>query len=257
MLNGFHQRSQAPELMDRPDADPAQLLRTVRQFTWTNLLFSRARTVLSRQILDAQEGSFSVLDVGAGGGDIMRWLVGECRRRGISVRVVCLDNDERITQFAQESCALYPEISVRTGDIRTFRDDENFDYVFCNNFLHHFADATIPDVLNEMWSLAHRGLIVSDIHRSQAAHIGYGLFAALFLHRSFARYDGLLSIRKGFRSAELRNLATRASLDRQARVDVIKLRPSRLILSAMKQQEIDVPTDTSSNRKGMHKCQTN
>ena len=87
-----------------------------------------------------------------------------------------------------------------------------------------------------MWGVAKRGLIVNDIHRSKAAYYGYGLFAALFLHRSFARYDGMLSIRKGFRPAELRILATQANLDDESQVDVTHLSPSRLILLALTQQ---------------------
>ena len=224
----FKKRSHLTELMDAPDANREALLRTVDQFTLINRLFSRSRTMLKRYVLAGQKGSFTMLDVGCGGGDIMRWLVQTCRKADLGVQVVCLDRDPRIVEFAQTRCHAFPEISIREGDVRELSLDREFDYVFCNNFLHHFRDPEIPEILSVMYRAATRALLISDIARSRSAYAGYGLFSTLFLHQSFAGYDGRLSIQKGFLQEDLVGFARKAGIWDASRVEAMW--PARLLL---------------------------
>jgi 2-polyprenyl-3-methyl-5-hydroxy-6-metoxy-1,4-benzoquinol methylase len=137
-VNPFAKRVGLPELMDLEDCDETKLLRTVNQFRLINRLFSAARPILTRYVLAEQQTSFSIVDVGAGGCDIMQWLVLKCRAKNIAVKVLCIDTDSRIVAFAQKACEAYPEIEICKKDVRDLVDIGRFDYVFANNFLHHF-----------------------------------------------------------------------------------------------------------------------
>ena len=205
-------RSDLPELMDDPSSDRRLLERTLRQFGLINRLFSRSDELLRRYLLDdmVRQGrtSATVLDVGAGAGDIARRLVRSARRRGLNLSITCLDSDHRVVQYAQRNLVNEPSITVQSGSIfePAHHRAQRYDYVFCNHFLHHLKDDEIARFLDIAHRITRRRLLVNDLLRSYWAALGYKLFAALFLRASFAQHDGVLSIRRGFRPAELRRL---------------------------------------------------
>lgn len=236
-MSAFAKRVFEPELMDAGSCDEEKLLRTIRQFRLINQFLTRSRWVLKRYLMAEVSEPFSIVDVGAGGGDIMQWLVGECRRRNVQVSVTCLDTDPRIVDFATRACSAYPEISVRQGDLRNLSEVGRFDYVFANHLLHHFSDWAIPEVLVKLWRVANRRLIINDLARSPVAYAMYWGFAGLFLRESFAKYDGLLSIRKGFVPAELQSFAESAGIG--DKTTILHCSPARLVMITEGADEID------------------
>jgi hypothetical protein len=58
-----------------------------------------------------------------------------------------------------------------------------------------------------MVRVADEAVIVNDLHRHWAALWGYRAFSRLFLRGHVIRYDGAVSVRRGFRSEELLQLA--------------------------------------------------
>jgi hypothetical protein len=58
--------------------------------------------------------------------------------------------------------------------------------------------------------------------------VWYSLFAAVFLHRSLAAADGKLSISKGFRPKELRELL--AGIERPERLEIRREPPGRVCI---------------------------
>lgn len=205
-------RCEQPELMDDPSSDRRQLERTLQQFGLINRLFSRSTGLLRRHLLDdmVQQGrsSATVLDVGAGAGDIARRLLQSARRRGLELSITCLDSDRRVVEYARRSLLSEHSITVRLGSIfeQVHHDGHEYDYVICNHFLHHLRDDEIARFLDIAHRITRRRLLANDLLRANWAVLGFRLFAALFLRGSFARHDGVLSIRRGFRPSELRRL---------------------------------------------------
>ena len=212
----FRERASGPERMDLPNCDPKRLLATVRQFRLINRLFSRSlfflEETLVQPLLRSGRREASFLEPGAGGCDVPLRLVERCRRLGIRIRVTCLEQDPRIVAFARERCREVPEIRVGEGDALAPGALDGHDFVFSNNFLHHMEEPEILTFLTSLASARPRGFLLNDLHRSLPAWIGYALFASVYLHRRFARYDGLLSIRRGFCSDELDALVRQAGL---------------------------------------------
>jgi 2-polyprenyl-3-methyl-5-hydroxy-6-metoxy-1,4-benzoquinol methylase len=162
----------------------------------------------------------------------MRGLALQCRAAKIPCHITLLDNDRRILDQTKAACEAFPEISVRPGTVWELNRLGRFDYVFCNHFLHHFSDSEIPNVLRTMYDAANGTLIVNDLRRSFFAYAAFTLFAGLFLHQSFAAYDGRLSIRKGFLEKELEAFAQSAGLEACAKIT--RLAPSRMLLIAVR-----------------------
>lgn len=216
-------RDNRSELMDDPSCDTKRLIRTVGQFEMINLLFTRSLHLATRYLIpqgeDNHSRSLSVLDIGAGGGDFARGLVRWAERHSIHLEITCIDLDPRIADFAREKCKGYSNITIEQGDIWSPElAKRTFDCVFANHFLHHIPDQSIPDALSLLNSLAQEKLLINDTRRSQLAYTGYAIFSRLFLHNSFAAYDGLLSIRKGFSKRELTDHIARAGLSNSLKV---------------------------------------
>ncbi len=213
--------------MDLPDSDPVRLRRTLRQLGWINRLLTGARGLLARTVLAdvrRRPGPCTLLDVGSGGADLALWLV----RREPCLRVTCLDHDPRAVEFARRQCAGTERIRVLLGPVSELGRLDGFDYVFANHFLHHLEDRLIAPTVAAMLGRARRLLVITDLLRSRASYFWYALAAGLFLHGSFAVYDGLLSIRRGFRPEELSALLARAAP--AGRLVVRRERPGRVVV---------------------------
>jgi 2-polyprenyl-3-methyl-5-hydroxy-6-metoxy-1,4-benzoquinol methylase len=220
-------RSRGLEWMDLPDSDPTRLERTLRQLSWINRLFTGARRLLERTILEdirRRPGPCTLLDVGAGGADLALWLV----RRAPSLSITCLDHDPRAADYARRQCAGVGRIWIELGSAAELERLASFDYVFANHFLHHLQDSQVAPTVAAMLGRAKRLLVITDLLRSRASYFWYALFAAAFLHGSFAAYDGLLSIRRGFLPEELSSLLARAAPE--GGLEVRRERPGRVVV---------------------------
>ncbi|HEY0082116.1 MAG TPA: methyltransferase domain-containing protein, partial [Pyrinomonadaceae bacterium] len=173
---------------------------------------------------------FSLLDVGAGSGELLRVAAREARARGWRARLVGLELNERSARAILEESHGFTEIGAVRGDaLHLPFADEAFDYVICSLFTHHFRDEGVVEILREFRRVARRRLFVIDLHRHALAYFLYTTVGRLFLHNRLVREDGALSIRRGFRAGELRRLAEQAQL---AHVEVRRRFPFRLVLSA-------------------------
>ena len=230
------------ELMDESDADEERLRRTIGQFGVLNALFSRSRFLMRRyffSVMEAEPGrAWTLLDIGAGGCDLDRWFVTRARRKGIRVSVTAVDHDARIVPWAREACAAFPEITVLEGDALEIDRLGRFDFVFSNHTLHHLGDPDIERVLELVSRSAARAVVLNDLARSIWAYIGYSIFTGLFVHRSFAFYDGRLSIRRGFAREELEAMASRVD---SGAYSVVGVRPARLAI-VKTAKSLDAPT---------------
>lgn len=200
-------RSYEEELMDRADADPHRLKKTIEQFALLNRLFSAALPLFKKVILPTlladPAREWTLLDFGSGGGDIDRDIVRLCRRRGLKVKITALDLDPRVLPWARELCRGFPEITPVAGSIFDLSTLGDFDFVISNHTLHHFTYPQVRQTVALCLAHARHGFLLNDLRRSFWAYVGYTIFTGLFVRGSLAFFDGRLSIRRGFTVAEL------------------------------------------------------
>jgi SAM-dependent methyltransferase len=228
----LRERSYELEHLDKGDYTPEEyegcLVELRRVNKW--LGDTRAlRAALVPEIEGAGVRSFSLLDVGAGSGELLRVVAREARARGWRARLVGLELNERSARAILEESREFDEIAAMRGDAfhLPFADGA-FDYVICSLFTHHFRDAGVVAILREFRRVARRRLFVIDLHRHALAYFLYTTAGRLFLHNRLIREDGALSIRRSFRRDELRRLAKEAQIEN---VEVRRRFPFRLVLS--------------------------
>lgn len=227
----FAERHPGPELMDDPGCDARLLLNTVRQFKLINLLFSASRRLIKgylvSQMQPGTERPYELLELGAGGAETALWLARYCRKRSIELRISCLDNDPRIAEYARRRTASEDSIEIVEGSVFDL-SEKKYDFIYANHFLHHFRYPEIRSILDLCRRVSSGRVLINDLKRSRLSWFGYRLFALLFLHRSFAAYDGALSIRRGFLSSELSGYLTEWGLEEFFRVG--EALPGRIFL---------------------------
>lgn len=203
---GLAERDRAiRELMDDPHCDPERLSLTYARFGTVNRLVSAWGRVYRdhlRPALAALDRPARVLDLGSGGGDVLRRLAGLARADGLAVSWVGADPDSRALEAA--ASRIDPDVThLETTSIRLRADGERFDAVISNHVLHHLADDELLAFADDSLALSNGPVLHADIARSRLAYGLYAVGITPFAPGTFLRTDGLRSIRRSFTAPEL------------------------------------------------------
>lgn len=233
MFDKFKRRSHKLEHLDTGNYTPAEYEECIGELQLVNRWMGDAhslRATLFRDIGAQSLQSFSILDVGAGSGELLRVTAAWARQSGRGLRAVGLELNERSAVSINEESSGFREISsVRGNALELPFADSEFDYVMCSLFTHHFVDGQVVQILREMSRVAKRRIFVIDLHRHPVAYFFYTTLGKLVLHNRLLRHDGALSILRSFKADELLELAQRAGLKN---VWIERHFPYRLVLSA-------------------------
>jgi len=233
MLDKFKQRSHRLEHIDTGNYTADEYEGCINELQLVNRWMGDAHSLkatLLREIEAQRLASFSILDVGAGSGELLRVAATWARETNRRMRAVGLEMNERMAESILEESEHFDEItSVRGDALQLPFAESEFDYVVCSLFTHHLLDEQVVQVLREMGRVASRRIFVIDLHRHPVAYFLYTTLGKIVLHNRLVRHDGALSILRGFKSHELLALAQRAGL---RDIHVERHFPYRLVLSA-------------------------
>lgn len=233
MFDRFQHRSYELENIDKGTYTPEEYEGCIVELRRVNewLGDSRAlRNTLLKEIARQGLQSFSILDIGAGSGELLRVAAQWARETNRAASLVGLELNERSAKSILDESADVPEIcSVQANGLELPFPDVSVDYVISSLTLHHFDDNGAVEVLREMGRVAARGVFVIDLHRNPLAYFLYSTVGHMILHNRLLREDGALSILKSFKPEEMEELGRKAGL---ANVTVEKHFPSRLVLRA-------------------------
>jgi len=233
VFDRFKQRSYELEHLDKGDYTPEEYEGCIIELQRVNRWLGDTRAMrnsLLKDIAAAQLQSVSVLDVGAGSGELLRVIAEWAMETKRAARLVGLELNERSAREIVAGSEQYSQISSVRGDaFRVPFRDRQFDYVICSLFTHHFRDPQVVNLLQEMVRVARQKIFVIDLHRNVVAYTFFTTIAKLFLHNRLIREDGALSILRSFTPDEFRTLGDKARLKN---VTVEEHFPSRLVLSA-------------------------
>lgn len=197
------------ELMDDPACDPAVLRATLRRFETVNRLVSGWGMVYRgrlRPFLRALGRPARVLDLGAGGGDIVTRLATLAARDDLRVQWTGADPDPRAVEVALARPPR-PDVRFVQADASVLlAAGETFDIVLSNHVLHHLDAGTLHAFTDTTVALSSGLVLHGDIARSRIAYGLYAIGITPFAPGTFLRTDGLRSIRRSYRPRELGRL---------------------------------------------------
>lgn len=174
-----------------------------------------------------------IVDVGCGGGDMLRRIEAWSRQHGIAVRLTGIDLNPYAARAAREFTPEDSAIEWVTGDAFSYQPATAVDLVISSLFTHHLPDAEIVRFLRWMEQTARRGWFINDLHREKVPYYGFIALAWVMRWHRFVRHDGPVSIRRSFRRADWERYCAAAGLD-AGEVRIEAVRPARLCVSRLK-----------------------
>ena len=197
-------RRRGIELLDDPSSDTALATRSLQDVARSNRWFGGANAVIAElvPVLAAARGRsapLTLLDVGTGAGDIPELARRIADRGGVRL----------LTMGLEVTTALAAASRPRSGDaiagdaLALPFADRSVDIVTCSQVLHHFEAADGARLLAELNRVARVRVIVADIRRAWAAAAGFWVGSWALGFHPVSRHDGVVSVLRGFRAAEL------------------------------------------------------
>lgn len=187
-----------PELLDTDTGTPAEIAESLRDIARVNLWFGGASTtahMVERAAQRSGRQELSVLDVGAGAGDLMRAVCGQMQRRGVGLDVTLLDR--AATHLPRNGT---PSVAANALAL-PFRDG-SFDLVACSLLAHHLEPEQIVTFVKEALRVCRVAVLINDLRRDPV-HLAL-VYAAFPLFRShISRHDGVASVRRSYTREEM------------------------------------------------------
>ncbi|HEX5399492.1 MAG TPA: methyltransferase domain-containing protein [Verrucomicrobiae bacterium] len=205
----FRERSTQAEYFDAPGRPEAEMAAAFRELDRLNLIFRFSHPFVSRlpRWLGKERcRSLEILDVGAGTGLLGRRLSVWAQRRGWDWRFTNLDSNP---------------VALKSGNAanRVFGSalqlpfaDGSFDLVVASQMTHHLTDAEVVRHWREAWRVTRDGIFICDLHRNAGFYAMLWLMMRLMRADRVLREDEMISVKRGFRRREWRELAARAGI---------------------------------------------
>lgn len=196
------------ESMDTPAADLDRLFNTYDRFWLVNKLITGWNRIFQNHILPLTEvgGTYNLLDIGFGGGDIPQLLHNLASKYKRIFHITAIDTDIRALKYT--STKKWPDtihfLHANTNDL--VRENRTFDFIISNHLLHHLNPPEIVAMLADCERLCTGRTIHNDIERSDLAYLLFNPISRIYAGNSFISIDGLRSIRKSFTHLELKEV---------------------------------------------------
>ena len=193
-------RVRTEEILDSHDCPAHEAAASLRDIGRINRWFggvTTTRKLIERAAAVSGMRYFSVLEVGAGFGEVPRLAARQLARRGITLEITYLDC--MYSHLVEGSRAV-----VANGLAIPFRDNA-FDLVNCSLFAHHLEPDELAAFAREAMRVSRCALLINDLVR-HPVHLAL-VYAGFPLMRSYvSRVDGVASVRRSYLPEEMREI---------------------------------------------------
>jgi SAM-dependent methyltransferase len=224
----LRQRSTQIEYFDSPARTEMEIAAVFRDLNRVNSLFRFSHpfeTVLPRWLGQTNCERLDILDVGAGTGLLGKKLTAWAARQGWRWRFTNLDANPLALKIGN-----LPDCVVGSALQLPFADG-SFDLVVASQMTHHLTDEQVVTHWREAWRVTRDAIFICDLHRNAMLYALLWLTLHLMRANPSVLEDGLISVRRGFRLNEWRELAAQAGI---SRASVWRYHGMRIVLQARK-----------------------
>jgi ubiquinone/menaquinone biosynthesis C-methylase UbiE len=201
-------RSQQVEIMDDLDFKGEEMKNLLGDLKYVNKWLGGNKITfdgIEKLLCDnSKKEAITILDIGCGDGELLRNCAKYAENNNLKLKCIGLDFNKNILEYAENQSKDFPNIKFQKVD--AFLEEElipNCDIAVCTLFLHHFSNEKIEKLLNILLKKSNNGLVINDLQRSRIAFNLFKIVSKLFLKTKTAKYDGLVSIARGFKKDEL------------------------------------------------------
>jgi 2-polyprenyl-3-methyl-5-hydroxy-6-metoxy-1,4-benzoquinol methylase len=216
--SNFRGRSQKLELLDRGDVAYADYHECLVQLEKINIITLAYRPTLLwlREILiqHDKEKLFSILDIGSGGGDMLRRIANLIKDRKILLTGVDLNPWSK--KIAERLTDRKLSIQFLTANVFDIDDTIKTDVIISSLFSHHLSDSELVQFIKWMDRRASTGWIINDLHRHPVPYYFIKYVTKLFFSNFIIKHDAPISVARGFTAREWKLYLTEAGIPAEA-----------------------------------------
>lgn len=234
----FSRRAYLSELMDEP-CSYEELRDCLRDLGQVNRLSFGYRPTIGwlKQFTDLPSHQFPlhIVDVGCGGGDMLRHIEAWAASKQFAVNLTGIDLNPSAIRAAREFTADKSQIRWLAQDAYSLDVlEQPIDLVISSLLTHHLSDNEIVRFLTWMESIARHGWFINDLYRSKTPYSAFQALSTLARWHRFVRHDGPVSFRRAFQPDDWRRYIDAAGVPAQ-QVSIRSAWPARLCVARRKQ----------------------
>jgi ubiquinone/menaquinone biosynthesis C-methylase UbiE len=208
----FSIRADQPELLDQPNIPAADIERNMYELAIINRqLGGHHVTWKGFSELAKNTEEIHVCEVGCGGGDNLKAIEQRTNKRFNGMSFTGIDINPDCIRVA-ENISWKKTSRFLVSDYRNVHFPSKPDIIFCSLFCHHFKERELILMFRWMHENSRSGFFVNDLHRHPLAYYSIRLLTGLFSRSYLVKHDGPLSVLRGFKKQELRDLLDKAGM---------------------------------------------
>jgi ubiquinone/menaquinone biosynthesis C-methylase UbiE len=217
----FKHRSQQPELMDDLNLSGEALrknldeLEIINHWLGGNQVVTNALTKVLRKQPATRPANqpIRIADIGCGGGDILRVVARWAQRQHQQVTLMGIDANDFMVTYARRKCQSFSNIHIVQEDIFSpgFQEQQ-FDVIICSLFCHHFTDAQLIQMWQQLYQQATRAVIINDLHRHPLAYYSIKWLTKFFSSSYLVKNDAPLSVLRAFQKPDIQSILNNCNI---------------------------------------------
>ena len=151
-----------------------------------------------------KDQTITIMDFGCGSGDMLRMLSKFGAENNLKFQLIGIDANEATIRHAEKCSTEFENITYLAEDIFLYDFSKyNIDIALITLTLHHFKDDEILKIIRVILNLVKNGIVVNDLQRSKLAYRLFQAIIFIFRLEKMTANDGLISILRGFKRADL------------------------------------------------------
>lgn len=211
----FSHRSDEIELMDDLSCSGVVIEQTLKELEVINKWLGGNHVTIDgiAKLVKNTNKEITIADLGCGGGDILKLVAKWARKKAFKVKLIGIDANASIVDFARRNCLGFEEIDFQVVDI--FSDEfktSRFDIITSTLFTHHFDNSALTNFYKGWLQQSNIGIVVNDLHRHWFAYYSIKWLTGLFSKSEMVKNDAAVSVQRSFIKKDIKSILSAAGI---------------------------------------------
>jgi 2-polyprenyl-3-methyl-5-hydroxy-6-metoxy-1,4-benzoquinol methylase len=203
-MNNFKTRSFQKELLDSENVPFEDIALNMKELNFINTFLGGHKISIDgckKLISTSSSQTFSVCEVGCGGGDNMQAIQSFAIKKNININWIGIDLNQYCIDYAKKTNKqLNAHWIINNYKKVTFENKP--DIIFCSLFTHHLNGEELIEFLQWCKKNAKLGFFINDLQRNPIAFWSIKILTLFFSNSYLVQHDAPLSVKRGFLKKE-------------------------------------------------------
>ncbi len=232
----FSQRSTEKELMDTETVSFEEFNDCLRNLEWINICTLAYRPTL-KWIQKINRGTskkeISIMDIGSGGGDMLRKIWKWARKNHLGVSLTGVDINPSSKLSAELVTPSDVPVVYKTADLFSLDASEQPDFIISSLFTHHLSNDELIRFIKWMDTQCRIGWHINDLHRHAIPYYFIKWATRILPVNRLVKHDASVSVARAFIRNDWNNLLKQAGI-LEGRTEIRWFFPFRYSVSCLK-----------------------